>query len=148
MSAIVSRLLLAASIGAVLPAPLLAQATGGGTQADTVPAASQRLRPYTGMLTGGTVKMRPGTLAGDVADPDVLVVQIEPGSPSETAGLHVGDAILEVDGVNVHSGEISPLARLVTGVSYLLRVRRGEQELELTLVPGPLRPTPRPRIPR
>lgn len=148
VSATRAALLMAVLIGSVVPIDLTAQTAEGSVLTDTVPTTTQRLRPYTGMIVGGILRSRAPSMVGAVGDPDLLVMQIEPGSPSEAAGLQVGDAILEVDGVSVHEGEVSPLSRVATGVSYLLRVRRGEQELELTLVPGPLRPAPRPRIPR
>jgi len=47
--------------------------------------------------------------------------------------------ILEVDGVAVSSPQ-KPLAALATGVAYVLRIRRGQEEREVTLVPDPPRP--------
>ena len=68
--------------------------------------------------------MRPGYPA---------VIEVQPGSPAERAGLASGDVILEVNGKDV-SQEPSALFPAV-GLKYILRIRRGEAERELELIP-------------
>jgi S1-C subfamily serine protease len=98
------------------------------------------------MTTGGKMALRyvGNTVIDDGRDPDVVVLVVDPDSPASQAGLAVGDVILEVNGVSVHDRTAAVL-RLATGVSYALRIRRGQDELEATLVPGPERAVARPR---
>jgi C-terminal processing protease CtpA/Prc len=91
------------------------------------------------MRTGGTLTARiVGTTVVKNGEPDVVIVRVDKDSPAERAGLAAGDVILEVDGLSVHDEAV----RFVfsPGVSYTLRVRRGQQEIEVTLLPGPPRP--------
>ena len=92
------------------------------------------------MTLGGKARLR---IVGDHLVPDgdleLSVMRIDAGSPAATAGLQLGDVILEVDGVAVSSPQ-KPLAALATGVAYVLRIRRGQEEREVTLVPDPPRP--------
>lgn len=126
--------------------PARAMPCGLSARQDTLPESPRRVRPYTGMVTGGTMKTR---VIGDSlvvpAELDVVIMIVDPGSPADSAGLRVGDVILEVDGVGAASGATSPLVSLATGVGYVLRIRRGQDEHEMTLVPGPARSVTRPR---
>jgi S1-C subfamily serine protease len=115
---------------------------------DTVPADSSRAVPggYTGIRSGYSQTARiVGNTVTDPSDPVVRVVAVEKDSPGERAGLAEGDLILEVAGVKIHSDSV--LGRLAPGASHVLRVLRGRDELEVTLIPGPPRP-PTPRQPR
>jgi S1-C subfamily serine protease len=126
---------------ALAPGQVRAHASAGVLASDTVPAtAVRRTEPYTGMTLGGKAFIR---IVGDHLVPDgdleLSVMRIDAGSPAATAGLQLGDVILEVDGVAVSSPQ-KPLAALATGVAYVLRIRRGQEEREVTLVPDPPRP--------
>lgn len=66
-----------------------------------------------------------------------VVNKVYPGSPAAHAGVTVGDVILEVNGVDARErGALFP----VPGVQQVLRVRRGEGERELLLIPVVRRP--------
>jgi S1-C subfamily serine protease len=117
------------------------RAQAGTLANDTIPAtAVRRTEPYTGMTLGGKALIR---IVADrlvpEGDLELSVVRIDAGSPAATAGLLLGDVILEVDGVAISSPQ-RPLAALATGVTYVLRIRRGQEEREVSLVPGPPRP--------
>ena len=70
----------------------------------------------------------------------VEVVDVVAGSPAAEAGLRPEDLIVEVDGVQVESA--ADLQRLMVaetiGRTVEFAVVRGDQQLELTLVPGEL----------
>jgi len=109
---------------------------------DTIPATTtQRSQPYTGMTLGGKTRMR---IVDDhlvpEGDLELSVMRLDAGSPAATAGLQLGDVVLEVDGVAVSNPQ-RPLATLAAGVTYVLRIRRGQDEREVTLVPDPHRPS-------
>lgn len=123
--------------------PTFAQPGGGAITArvdtDTTPARPAEATAYTGMRLGYRQSGRyTGTRVTDTSDPEVLVLSVESGSPAERAGLEGNDVLLELDGVGLQSNTV--LNRLTPGTSYTLRVRRGQDELELTMVPGPPRP--------
>jgi serine protease Do len=65
----------------------------------------------------------------------VLVVRVEPGSPAEDAGLHAGDAILQVGRAPVASANqaATALKAVKPGSRVLLRVQRGEGAQFLSL---------------
>jgi S1-C subfamily serine protease len=60
------------------------------------------------------------------------VSRLEPGSPAALAGLRVGDAIVSLNGVDSRDGPL--FTRVDPGTRYLLRIRRGDEEREVTLV--------------
>jgi carboxyl-terminal processing protease len=67
-----------------------------------------------------------------------LLVVVAPisGSPAEAAGVQSGDVILAVDGVNVNGSTIDDQVAKVRGpegTDVTLTLRRGEEELELTI---------------
>jgi S1-C subfamily serine protease len=65
-----------------------------------------------------------------------VIKQVAPGSNAARAGLAVGDVLLSVDGRDTRTSPFFPDQR--GGVRYLLRVRRGPEEVELTYVfPAP-----------
>jgi C-terminal processing protease CtpA/Prc len=67
-----------------------------------------------------------------------IVYTIQPGSPAEKAGLAAEDVILDVDGKDLIR---QPRALILeTGVKYSLRIRRGNEEREIILVPVPRSP--------
>lgn len=61
------------------------------------------------------------------------VTKIRIGSPAETAGIRVGDVILEANGKDLirYPAEMYP----VIGKPMALRVRRGNTEVELVVTP-------------
>lgn len=68
--------------------------------------------------------------------PGALVSVVEPGSPAETAGLEVGDVILEADGTTIN--QYDDLTRTIydhLGEPIALVVRRSEADFTLTLTP-------------
>lgn len=64
----------------------------------------------------------------------VTVDEVHAGSPAERAGLQVGDEIIGVNGQDIRD-RLSAM-RMRSGVRYDLRIRRGERELQLHLVPS------------
>ncbi len=60
------------------------------------------------------------------------------GSNADRAGLVVGDAILSVDGRDARQRQLFPGAR--PGARYVVRVRRGGEERELTYTFVPVEP--------
>ena len=134
-------ILLALGFVALVPGQVRAHAAAGAVASDTIPpAATRATQPYTGMTLGGKAFIR---IVNDRLAPDrdleLSVMRIDAGSPAATAGLQLGDVMLEVAGVAASSPQ-RPLAALAAGVTYVLRIRRGEGEREVTLVPDPPRP--------
>jgi C-terminal processing protease CtpA/Prc len=73
------------------------------------------------------------------ADVDPLVITaVTSGSPAEAAGLRVGDQILLIDDCDTRETCVN-WRQLVPGRSYRLRVRTGDAERDVTLVPAPPR---------
>jgi regulator of sigma E protease len=68
----------------------------------------------------------------------VDVVFIAPGSPAEKAGLHVGDRVTEVQGIqNPNWDEFLIRVSINPNQQVPLKVQRGGQVVDLTLVPEP-----------
>lgn len=63
------------------------------------------------------------------------VVRVQPGSSAARAGLAEGDILLEVNGRDGREPALFPNRE--PGTRYTVRVRRGTQEREVTLVVGP-----------
>jgi predicted metalloprotease with PDZ domain len=76
-----------------------------------------------------------GFVATQNFDAPPAVSSIVAGSAAETAGLHVGDVILEINGQNVNDGWGRHLAALRPGETIRLRVRgaAGERDLQWRL---------------
>jgi S1-C subfamily serine protease len=70
--------------------------------------------------------------AGTVTPKFPVIATVERGSPAATAGLLVGDTIIEVNGKDSRQ----PGANFYqVGVTYVLRIQRGGSEREITIVP-------------
>lgn len=71
-----------------------------------------------------------------------VVQGLTAGAAAEKGGVEVGDVVLEVQGVSL--GDAAAFSRMMAGLragdSARMKVRRGEEEKELTLTMGP-RPT-------
>jgi len=84
---------------------------------------------YFGLGWGGREEGRP------------IIAVVEEGSPAARAGLTVGDVLLSVNGRDTRErGPLFP--EPAPGREYRLRVKRGAEERELTLVAAP------PRVPQ
>lgn len=79
----------------------------------------------------GTVAVTLGE-RGSGEDLEIVVVQVATGSEAERAGLHVGDSIYSVDGVDVDS-MAAARAKLSgrAGTDVVIELDRGEQTLKL-----------------
>jgi len=107
--------------------------------ASAPPPAAPGPRLYTGLDLSFSATVGPNMV--QVMD-FPLVKAVDRGSPGQQAGIVGGDRITEVNGRD--SREPTAL-RMEPGVRYTLRIRRGEEELEVVLVPAPPRdPAPRP----
>lgn len=60
------------------------------------------------------------------------ITELAPRSPADSAGIRVGDDILEVNGRDAR--ELGAV-RLTVGMKTVFRMRRGDREFEITLVP-------------
>jgi S1-C subfamily serine protease len=114
-----------------------AQTTGQRSpdeQLITVPSASAA-RGTTGFdyAYRETIIMRSGTTPRPQTQP--RVEKIDPQGPAARAGMAVGDVILSVNGRDAREPRLFPDKR--PGTRYLVRVRRGTVERELTLVVAP-----------
>ncbi len=82
-------------------------------------------------------------LRGQVQENGFVLTQIAQGGPAEQAGLHIGDAILEVDGWKVQRdstySEVIIMIRGPVGSKAHLVVRRGENTLQFDVprIPAP-----------
>lgn len=67
----------------------------------------------------------------------VLVADVKPGSPAESAGLRIGDVIIEIDGQKIQSleGFKSMAHDIGEGERITLRVQRGADAIPLVLHP-------------
>ncbi len=93
-------------------------------------------RAYLGVVGGGR-PLAPRRAAVLGRRGGVGVIEVAPGSPAERSGLRPTDTIVEVDGAPVqHAGD---LQRLMTadaiGRALRVRVLRGDEDLELAVVP-------------
>jgi regulator of sigma E protease len=78
-----------------------------------------------------------GLGAPAVAQPEnAVVTSVSPGSPAETSGLEVGDIIVKVDDVDVlTTQDLLNYTPKHLGEPIVLTVERGNQTLEITVVP-------------
>lgn len=95
----------------------------------TAPADAPEPRGYVGISIDGQATLR-GDQIKESTHP--TVAEVRRGSPAEKAGLRTGDIILEINGRDARERGSFLLRPQVT---YTLRIRRGSEERELTLVP-------------
>jgi membrane-associated protease RseP (regulator of RpoE activity) len=116
------------ALAAALTLPAAAQAQNGSPLEQprtTVNRNANPVPPRFGFAVGA--KAGPNNTFGH---PFVHVVV--PGSNAARAGIQVGDTILTINGRDARQGKLFPVQ--VAGTRYLLRVRRGREELELTYI--------------
>lgn len=115
---------------------LMASNTQAGAQSSksSSPPAQTSASGYTGIGVGFQAQGR-FTKKAFVPDapPTPIVIAVAEGSPAAQAGLAVGDVVLEVNGQNGDEAN-SALRKPEAGVKYVVRVRRGDTEREVTVV--------------
>lgn len=106
--------------------------TSGTVARDTALVKSAtRPRGYTGFsISVGATAGQGGVV--HVGYP--TITDLRPGSPAAKAGLLLGDIILEANGTDL-SLDSHALFPAQMGVKYVLRIKRGVEEKELTLIP-------------
>jgi predicted metalloprotease with PDZ domain len=126
MSHRISRLALALS----LALPALASAARCAKPLDACIAEKEVLYQTRGVLGFGW----------SLDDDRIGVCVVAPGYPAAAAGLQVGDVLLELDGKSLAEPSQETMDAIVgtikIGQLVPLRVRRGEQELSLTITAG------------
>lgn len=129
---------------AVFAALAVSTAAAAQTSPPSAPPAGVRIeetvelprRPPTAWVGMSMEQDSRSSELGTDRDP-LKVTAVMTGSPADAAGLRVGDEILAVDGCDTR--ETCFQWRLVPGQRYLLRVRNGAEERDVTLVPAPPR---------
>ncbi|HEX8242284.1 MAG TPA: PDZ domain-containing protein [Longimicrobium sp.] len=124
-------LILGAAFPLLSPGRANAQTTPDGRPARPVvsQAAATQPRGYTGF----SIRFSMTATAGRVIDEQPPVIgSVDAGSPAQRAGLAPGDIILEVNGRDARE---DGAMRVRPGVRYTYRIRRGDQEREVVLVP-------------
>jgi S1-C subfamily serine protease len=135
-------MLLAILLAPVIAGSAAAQApghSGAGTAAprpQVTSAPPRRERAFTGLDVRYSASMDANRV---VTKSYPIVAGVEPGSPGHHAGVLAGDVIIEVNGGD---SRVDRAMWLQPGVRYTLRLRNGEQEREVVLVPLPPRDPP------
>lgn len=106
-----------------------APAPAAGTTVVTTPPAAPR--GYTGFTIRFSMMMTPGRA---ITREYPVIGAVHRGSPAQKAGLAPGDVILEIDGRDARE---EGALRVLPGVRYALRIRRGDAEREVALVAVP-----------
>jgi S1-C subfamily serine protease len=94
-------------------------------------------RPYLGAaMQAVPVPQASRSHFGDGVDEALLVLHVEANAPAATAGIHVGDLVLSVDGKAVHNvhGVQRLLSGLKVGDPVAVVVIRGGVKIDLTVV--------------
>jgi S1-C subfamily serine protease len=126
----ISRFALTALTAAVALVPCALSAQAGGPTAGRGGPDPATMRSATGMLySGGAIELRPNGQWG-LADYPV-VIRVDSGSVSAAAGFRIGDVILSVNGRDARDAR--PFRRERGEMSWVVRVRRGSAETELTM---------------
>jgi regulator of sigma E protease len=77
-----------------------------------------------------------GVLSFSPATDGVVAQSVPPGAPAEEAGVQAGDLLVAVDGTSIaSSSQLVQIIRASTGQPLQFTVQRGEESLELTIVP-------------
>lgn len=116
----------------LLCAALLTSAVSAGAQESTVPTG-RRVRADVGFGLDFQMSMTP---AGMQPTGHPRVSSVRAGSNAQAAGLAVGDLLLAVDGRDTQRPG-RWFADAVPGRRYVLRVRRGQQEMEIVVAADP-----------
>lgn len=100
----------------------------------SVPSASAPARADRG-YTGLDIRSA-ATIAADgaVIRAYPVIRSVEADSPGHQAGFATGDVILEINGADSRQ-DLATVFR--PAIRYSIRIRRGEEEREIVLVPGP-----------
>ena len=77
-----------------------------------------------------------GFIVSRVPGSGIVVSQVDPGSPAESAGLRVGDLLLELNGQPLGRGLPEWQSKHSSGETVKLRVRRDGEESELSFKIG------------
>lgn len=108
-------------LAGALALPVAAHAQPGAARTQ-VNGRAQPVPPRFGFAVGA--KVGPNNTAGYP-----YVHTVVPGSNAERAGIQVGDTILTINGRDARDGQLFPVRE--AGTRYLMRVRRGREEVEL-----------------
>lgn len=108
---------------------------------ETLLAYGRIRRGYLGVRTQPVelpAALRDSQAAGQATG--LLVVQVEPGSPAEKAGLILGDMLLALGGAGVEDGEAlrHGLRSMEAGQEVVVRLLRGGEARDVTVVLGAL----------
>ena len=116
-----------------------AQSTAAAVPVTTVTDTARRAKAphgYTGYNTSSVVT---ATLQGTprtLRSSPPMVTSIAPGSPAAKAGLELGDVILAVDGIDAETVDAgAAMWSFFVGAKYVLRIRRGDEDREIVIVP-------------
>ena len=98
-------------------------------------------RLYPGMFVKVRVAARGEPYIGAIGDPkagNAVVVKVEEHSPAEEAGIKPGDVIVELGGQTISNfaSLTSALGKQTAGDKVKVKVRRGQQVMELALTMG------------
>jgi C-terminal processing protease CtpA/Prc len=114
---------------------LVASTASARAQETSTPGAKPTA--YTGALISLTLM----GLSADTTVPPLMsypeVRLVIKHSPADSAGIAVGDVIVEINGQDPRHQRPIPIVVPTLGEKYVLRVRRGEAEREVTLVAVP-----------
>jgi regulator of sigma E protease len=106
---------------------------------DGLAAASKRARFFVLVAGAGAnfiMAVLVFWLASMIGSPAIMISAVDPGSPAMAAGLEVGDVFLEVD--QVLADDRAAIAAPMYdkgGLPVELRIKRGDDELTLTVIP-------------